>query len=170
MQPGVGRRIESEERNQTLRELENIPSLLRTRSGHHNEMTQREEFLKTLPCLNFEKGVSSEDKEEGPAVNPLEVTDRVDRVRFPAPLQFDIGGGKRRIGPYSKPDHIETMGSIRNPLRFLVGRRRRGDKDHLLKVKELPDLLRSPEMSQMDGIKGPAEEAPSFFFGFCSDP
>ena len=62
------------------------------------------------------------------------------------------------------------MRRIRDPLGFLVGRGRRGDKDHLLKIKKLPDLLCPPEMSQMDGIKGPAEETLSFFRGFCSDP
>jgi hypothetical protein len=38
-----------------------------------------------------------------------------------------------------------------------VWRNRSRDENYLLQVKSLPDLLRSPEMPQMDGIERPAE-------------
>ena len=170
MDPSVGGRIVPENRDQTLRKLENILSLLRTRPGHHDKMAQGEEFLKMPPCPDLEKGVSPEDKEKRAAVNLLEITDRVDGVGLPAPLQFNIRCRKRGIGPYGKPDHIETMRRIRHPRRFLVGRGRRGNEDHLLEIKGLPDLLCPPEMSQMDGIKSPAEKTLSSFHAFCFDP
>jgi hypothetical protein len=38
-----------------------------------------------------------------------------------------------------------------------VWRNRSRDEDYLLQVKGFLDLLRSPEMTQMDGIERPAE-------------
>jgi hypothetical protein len=133
-------------------------------------VTEGEEFFKLSPGFNLEKGVSPEDKEEGTRVNLLEITDRIDGIRFSAPLQFDVGRGETGIGSQGKSHHIQAMRRICNPLRLLVRRNRRRDEDHLLEVKKLSNLLRSPEMSQMNGIKGPPEETHPLFSSFRFDP
>jgi len=164
MNPDLHLEIISKERGQDPRQLGGNGGFLEPWPGHHNEMAEVEEVLKILPGLYFHKSVPSQYEEEVIMACLTKMAERVDRIGFAGPGKFDFREGEKRIGGNGKPHHLQPVPRIDDLLRGLMRGDGRWDEDDFIEAEGLPDLLRSPEMSQMDGIKRPPEEPDSFLW------
>ena len=93
----------------------------------------------------------------------------IDRIRFSRPLQFNIGDGKIGVFQDGKPHHFQAMSGSIIPSIPLWGGIDAGMKMTSSRPKGFPNLLRAPEMPQMDGIKGPSKKTYPFFSGLFAD-
>jgi hypothetical protein len=50
-----------------------------------------------------------------------------------------------------------------------MGRNGGRDKDDLVELECLPNLFRTPEMTEMDGVEGPSKQPDSLAFGLLFD-
>ena len=93
-----------------------------------------------------------------------EISDRINGIGFPRSPQFIIRSGEIRIFLNSTFYHFQTVMGLNDLFGHFMRREGCWYEDHFLKAERLPDLLRSPQVTQMDGIEGPPKQSnPSFF-------
>ena len=163
MDPSTEFLIIAEGRNQGLRDWRRKRGLLRSRSSHDNKVAKREEVLKILPGLNLHKSIPSQDKEEGILIPFKKIPNSVDGIRFSRPLQLNVGSGEIGVCQGGQSHHLQSVMRLDDFLIYFMRRDSCRDEDHFLKVKSLPNLLCSPEVTQMDGIECPSEKPDSLF-------
>ena len=83
------------------------------------------------------------------------MSDRINGIGFPRPPQFKVRSGEIRIFVNSEFYHFQTVMGLDDLLCHFMRREGCWYKDHFLKAEGLPDLLRSPQVTQMDRIEGP---------------
>jgi hypothetical protein len=156
MNPGFSLLIISIGWDQGLRERRGSGGLLKSGSGHHDEVAEREEMLIFFPGFDLYEGISAQDKKEDGALMPLpEISDRVDGVRFSRSPKLNVRSREIRIclnGPFH---HFEAVMGCNDLFCHLMRGKGCRNEDHFLKAKSLSNLFRSAEVTQMDGIECP---------------
>ncbi len=144
------------------RELRGDRGLIEARSCHHNKMAESKEILKILPGFYFDKGIPSQDKEKGLSTPFTKMAKGIYGVRFPGSKQFNVRDGKKRVGGNRQFYHFKPIGCIDDIVQPFMGRDGCWNEDDLIQAKTLPDLLRPPEVAQMNGVKGPSKKSDPF--------
>jgi len=135
---------------------------MKSRPGHHDKVGNGKEALEILPGLDFHKSIAPENKEEGATRAPLQkIPEGFNGVRSPRPFQFDVGGPKVRIRQGREPHHFEAVTNLDHILHPFMRWNRCGDEDDFLEPKCLPDLLRTPEVTLVDGVECPPKKTDS---------
>ncbi len=137
--------------------------------GHDDVVAEREKVPKFLPGLNFHEGILSHDEKEISLFLLPEIPDGVNGIGFPSPFELNVRDKKIRISGRGDVNHLEPVSGVDKALPCLVRRVGGRDKDYFLKSEGLPNVFRSPEMTQMDGIEGSSKQPNPFSLSFFSD-
>ena len=121
-------------------------------------MAQRKEILVSFPGGDFKERIQSNDEKEFCLPNPLsKMRYGIDRVGLPFSQQLHIRDGKGRVVVSRQTNHLEAIGGRDLDPLILVRRQSRRNEVDLLEVEHFAGCLHPPQMSEMNGVKRPAD-------------
>ena len=130
------------------------------RSPHHDDARELEEPRSITPEMDFAKLVEADEEEERSArLLFAERVERVDGIRHAATIELERRDGERGMVFDGEPEHLEAKRAVRETPSRLMRRVRRWHEEHAVEGQRFADLLGGPEMSGVNGIEGPAEDA-----------
>src|SRR6056297_1093380 len=131
----------------------------KARSSGHDNMRQFEQFLITVPLVDFAKRIETHDKEKFVVrILPAQLHQGVNRKAGTTALAFHITSNKFRMIGHCRRNHAKALGKGNICRNLLMGWLPGRDEPDLIELTALAHLVGDVQMAVMDRVKRPSEQ------------